>query len=329
VVAVFAALTSGGAASPPSEQAAELRAENAALAARSSSALLELYALEQEQAAAQARVASIRGELDELEERRRRVQVRLAVARYSLRVAERHLADRLRALYQRGQTDPVAVLLGSESLDEAMTSLESLRSVAAHDRQTVAQVRGARRGLAAAYRALAARTAELRAARAAAERTAAALAGARAEREAYLARLASQRGLNSRQIARLDAAAGAAQARSEQFAASVPAASVQTQVPRSAPATAVPVAGPRTLTVVATGYSLPGRTATGIPVAWGVVAVDPSVIPLGTKMTIPGYGVGIAADTGPGVYGTSIDLWFPSIAQALAWGKRLVTVTLH
>ena len=66
VVAVFAALTSGGAASPPSEQAAELRAENVALAAKSRSALLELYALEQEQAAAQARIASIRGELDEL-----------------------------------------------------------------------------------------------------------------------------------------------------------------------------------------------------------------------------------------------------------------------
>lgn len=330
MVAVFAALTSGGAASPRSEQAAELRAENAALAAKSRSALLELYALEQEQAAAQARSASIRGELDELELRRERVQVQLAVARHSLRVAERHLADRLRALYQSGQTDPVAVLLGSESLDEAMTSLESLRSVAAHDRQTVAQVRGARRGLAAASRALAARTAELRAARVAAERTAAALAGARAEREAYLARLASQRGLNSRQIDRLDAAASEAQARSEQIAAPVHAAgSVQTQVPRSAPAPAVPVAGPRALTVVATGYSLPGRTATGLPVGWGVVAVDPSVIPLGTTMTIPGYGVGIAADTGPGVYGASIDLWFPSIAQALAWGKRIVTVTLH
>ena len=79
----------------------------------------------------------------------------------------------------------------------------------------------------------------------------------------------------------------------------------------------------------ATGYSLRGRTATGVPAGWGVVAVDPSVIPLGTRMTIPGYGEGIAADTGSAVVGATIDLWFPTTAQALAWGRRAVTITLH
>jgi len=62
---------------------------------------------------------------------------------------------------------------------------------------------------------------------------------------------------------------------------------------------------------------------------WGVVAVDPSVIPLGTRMTIPGYGEGVAADTGSAVRGRMIDLWFPTTAQALAWGRRTVTITLH
>jgi 3D (Asp-Asp-Asp) domain-containing protein len=83
------------------------------------------------------------------------------------------------------------------------------------------------------------------------------------------------------------------------------------------------------MTVSATGYSMSGRTATGIPVGWGVVAVDPSVIPLGTRMTIPGYGEGIAADTGSGVVGASIDLWFPTRAQALSWGRETVTIALH
>ena len=87
--------------------------------------------------------------------------------------------------------------------------------------------------------------------------------------------------------------------------------------------------GARTVTVSATGYSLPGRTATGLPVGLGVVAVDPSVIPLGTKMTIPGYGEGVAADTGSAVQGYEIDLWFPTVAAALAWGRRTVTITLH
>jgi 3D (Asp-Asp-Asp) domain-containing protein len=80
------------------------------------------------------------------------------------------------------------------------------------------------------------------------------------------------------------------------------------------------------MTVVATGYDLTGHTATGLPVGWGIAAVDPSVIPLGTRIVVPGYGVAVAADTG--VYGASIDLWFPTTAQAYAWGRRTITIGL-
>ncbi len=83
------------------------------------------------------------------------------------------------------------------------------------------------------------------------------------------------------------------------------------------------------MTVVATGYSIHGRTASGLPTAWGVVAVDPAVIPLGTRMTIPGYGAAVAADIGSAVRGARIDVWFPTRAQALAWGTRTITITLH
>jgi 3D (Asp-Asp-Asp) domain-containing protein len=72
-----------------------------------------------------------------------------------------------------------------------------------------------------------------------------------------------------------------------------------------------------------------GRTATGLPVGPGIVAVDPAVIPLGTRLSIPGYGEGVAADTGGGVQGLTIDLWFPTLAEARAWGRRTVTITLH
>jgi 3D (Asp-Asp-Asp) domain-containing protein len=101
--------------------------------------------------------------------------------------------------------------------------------------------------------------------------------------------------------------------------------------PAPAPAPAQPPASPsgRTLTVSSTGYSLPGHTATGIPVGWGVVAVDPSVIRLGSRMTIPGYGEGVAADTGSAVRGATIDLWFPTLGQARAWGRRTITISIH
>jgi 3D (Asp-Asp-Asp) domain-containing protein len=53
------------------------------------------------------------------------------------------------------------------------------------------------------------------------------------------------------------------------------------------------------------------------------------VIPLGTRMSIPGYGTGVAADVGSSVSGAMIDLWFPSDAQARAWGRRTVTIQLN
>jgi cystine transport system substrate-binding protein len=46
-------------------------------------------------------------------------------------------------------------------------------------------------------------------------------------------------------------------------------------------------------------------------------------------MTIPGYGSGVAADTGGAMVGNRIDLWFPTVKQAQAWGRRTVTITLH
>jgi 3D (Asp-Asp-Asp) domain-containing protein len=83
-----------------------------------------------------------------------------------------------------------------------------------------------------------------------------------------------------------------------------------------------------TLTVTATAYSLAGTTATGLPTGPGICATDPSVIPLGTRFSVPGYGECLAADTGGAVIGDTVDLWMPP-AQATAWGRQTVTITLH
>ena len=71
------------------------------------------------------------------------------------------------------------------------------------------------------------------------------------------------------------------------------------------------------------------RTVSGIPAGWGVAAVDPRVIPLGTHLLIPGYGEAVAADTGGSIVGGRIDLWFPTCVQAGGWGFRSVTIALH
>ena len=148
---------------------------------------------------------------------------------------------------------------------------------------------------------------------------------ARSERIAYIQQVAAQRQLNAGQIGSLETQAQAIQARANQLTVRQAA----SPTPAS-PATVAPVgASGHTLTVTATAYTLDGHTATGAPVGYGVVAVDPSVIPLGTRLTIPGYGEGVAADVGGAVQGATIDLWFPTQAQARAWGRRAVTITLH
>jgi len=90
----------------------------------------------------------------------------------------------------------------------------------------------------------------------------------------------------------------------------------------------------RVITMSATGYdtspqTLPGssgRTATGIPARFGVVAVDPRVIRLGTYVYVEGYGFAVAADTGGAIKGNKIDLCFNSRRESLAWGRRPVRV---
>ena len=88
-------------------------------------------------------------------------------------------------------------------------------------------------------------------------------------------------------------------------------------------------ASPYRLKVDAVAYSLPGSTALGIPTQRGVVAVDPKLIPLGTKLHVPGYGPGIAADVGYAIKGRIIDVWFPTLAAARKWGRRTVTITVY
>ena len=87
------------------------------------------------------------------------------------------------------------------------------------------------------------------------------------------------------------------------------------------------------LSMVATAYTAEcagcsGTTASGRPAGHGIVAVDPRVIPLGTRMYIPGYGHAVAGDTGGAIRGNRIDLGFNSNAQAFQFGRRSITVYL-
>jgi 3D (Asp-Asp-Asp) domain-containing protein len=90
------------------------------------------------------------------------------------------------------------------------------------------------------------------------------------------------------------------------------------------------------LYVSATAYShessITGLTATGYNVKANpnmkLIAVDPSVIPLGTKVWVEGYGEAIAGDTGGAIKGHKIDVLMPSSAQAISWGRKTVKIVI-
>ncbi|MES2971760.1 MAG: 3D domain-containing protein [Patescibacteria group bacterium] len=76
-----------------------------------------------------------------------------------------------------------------------------------------------------------------------------------------------------------------------------------------------------------TCYALQGNTATGRKVDRGAVAVDPRIIPHGTKLWIDGYGWGLAVDTGGDIKQFWIDVWMRTDAECVQWGsKRNVSV---
>jgi 3D (Asp-Asp-Asp) domain-containing protein len=96
--------------------------------------------------------------------------------------------------------------------------------------------------------------------------------------------------------------------------------------PAPAPTSATP---PQPYT--ATAYSLRGRTASGRQVSRGLIAADPSVLPLGSRVRLehPGYsGEYLVADNGGAIRGRRIDIWTPSTSEAMRFGRRSVKLTV-
>lgn len=89
----------------------------------------------------------------------------------------------------------------------------------------------------------------------------------------------------------------------------------------------------KTIEVIATAYTpwdkgCTGITYTGKKADYGIIAVDPKVIPLHTKIYIPGYGFAVAEDTGSAIKGNRIDVCIPDKEKALEWGVRKVRIEI-
>jgi 3D (Asp-Asp-Asp) domain-containing protein len=282
------------------------------LSSRTQQALLSLYSLDSQLQGWRARLASLQTAAANLRKQRVALRSELVADRASLRTGQHRLAAELRLEYERGNVSSLAVVLGAKSLSGALDQLDALSRIQDQSREIVAAAAAAHVRLLRSQHRLATEERRLERSLAAARQAEERLAAAVASRAAYISSLRAQERLRAAQVRSVVTQAHAAQQKSQTL---------------QQPTTSAPT-GKRQLTVSATCYDLSGRTATGMPVGQGVVAVDPSVIPLGTRMYVPGYGNGVAADVGGGIKGDTIDLWMTP-SQCAAWGRRTVTITIY
>jgi 3D (Asp-Asp-Asp) domain-containing protein len=255
----------------------------------------------------------------------RGVRDRLAVARSNQRASQNALAQRLNEIYRARPLDMLGVLLASRSFADISEGLDLLDRLSVADRSLVRSARRWRSVLERRSRTL--RTAEerTRAEQAAWDARIVELRRADRAQRALLARLRRE---HVRALETLAATARRDVVRAREIVRPQPhgGGADTSPVPPAPPAPSL--AAGSTLAVASTAYSLPGHTASGLPVGQGVCATDPRVIPLGTRFDVPGYGPCVAADTGSAVVGATIDIWMPG-AQASVYGRQTITITFR
>ena len=298
---------------------------SAATAPRERAALIDLFATDAALAraragerAAQARLARVQADL-------RAVRTRLGVARSNQRATQRALAARLNEIYRARPLDTLGVLLAARTWSDVDEGLDLLDRLSRADGALVRSARRWRTALQGQSRTLRSAAGRAQDEQRAWEARVAELERARGAQRALLARLRRARVPALKQLAET-AQRNVERARKVVRPQPHGGGSETTPLPPAPPAPSL--ASGSTLTVSSTAYSLPGHTASGLPVGQGICATDPRVIPLGTRFDIPGYGSCVAADTGSAVVGAMVDVWLPA-AQATAYGRQTITITFR
>ena len=238
----------------------------------------------------------------------RRFDPSCGAARATLAATQRQLAFQLRTLYEQGQVDPLAVVFGATSLGTGLQS--STTSNGASPQAARSSPRHAPPSAGSSTRGEHSpriRSGSLVRSRPHAPPSRASPAPPRASRPRRL----PPRRLRPNMLS----SAQSAVQKSQKYGSGTP-----TQPP--------PKSGTK-MTVSATCYILKGTTASGLPTGPGVVAVDPTVIPLGTRMYIPGYGKGIAADIGRRDQGQDHRPLVLDVRRVRQVGPAHVTITIY
>jgi 3D (Asp-Asp-Asp) domain-containing protein len=280
---------SGGARRGPS--ISRLRALDAALVAKSRSALLNLYAIDSQLTAADAQLGALRERARILGAQRGRVELQVRAAARSHRFALERAAARLDDLYDYGSSaSPLDIVLGADTVAQALTRLDDVADVDNADTVVIEQLHATQLHLAQVSHELHLRETELALTTRAASDTVAELEHTQAQRTSYLSDLQDQHDYTSDEITRLDEQVKAAQQR-----AAILAAQHQRALARAARAAALERAAVEASRPAATATSAttttntdvltPTPTTTGIPV--GSSAPSAAIPPAATTPAPP------------------------------------------
>ncbi|GAB4243956.1 MAG: 3D domain-containing protein [Thermoleophilia bacterium] len=310
-------------------------------------AVVDLMLLEDRLAAARTKLARAEENLTALESRLAEAESRREKAVADLGKVEARLGVRLEESYKAGGIGWLDLLFSSEDLGDFVNRAQLLGRVVESEAQLreqilakraeielyVTELEEARDRQAQALKELEASRLELEAATGRHEALVAALgdklAAARAELQAAREKMEqiNREARSRRQTPSREEDRGSRGGDSEDSGAGSLA--EPTAGGSGGPTEAAAPSGGRQIKAKVTAYALRGTTATGVRVRRGIIAVDPSVIPLGTRLYVPGYGEGIAADTGSAVKGNVVDVWLPSYQEALDWGIKYLTITVY
>jgi 3D (Asp-Asp-Asp) domain-containing protein/peptidoglycan hydrolase CwlO-like protein len=286
----------------PANRAAAQQAPKAS--SGSDNSVNDVVTLDSEINSLKTKISELSGRSSTLEQRIGSISSKLDERRARLTTKRKALAARARSLYVNGRMSKLAMLVSSRGVTDYMNRSDMMQKIAERDAQMISDTRREAETLNASLSQLKHDKSEIDKVTAEARSRQQRLEKSRSERAAVVAAA----GANSQQVV---AQSGQVEQKMKEIN---PAAPTVTGRPTG-----------KVMTMVATAYSpeepgLDDHTASGMRATRGVVAVDPRVIPLGTRLNVEGYGNCIAGDTGSAIKGNRIDLCFDTLEEMEAYG---------
>ncbi len=250
----------------------------------------------------QNKLSELESKSSTLSERIKSIGAQIMLCREKLANQRVALSARARRLYINGPTNKLAMLVSSDDVSDFFKRKEMLQKVAERDAQLIRNFKTEADALSASMSEMEQRKKEIN--------------KISMDLRSRARRLENDRSARAAILTKAGERSGDVTSRSNKIEEKIK--EINPQVPTGKPTG-------RIMMMVATAYSpeepgLSNHTASGMLATRGVVAVDPRVIPLGTRLNVEGYGNCIAGDTGSTIKGNRIDLCFDTLAEMNAFG---------